>query len=344
MDLMLAPQFTQRSYGWTAWKAMWVAKGGVSQYIDDGTVYTIWFYDGPEVHTTVIWKGTVPQSVVAAGYSQVQNDSDKTDFENNYKSGFNLRIDRTDAWGNPVGNSFEFAAALGLLPGVIIGRTTGYVGTSGTTALAIRATAYTPQGANAQRSVKSSSASDSSASTGARTILITYLTAAFVQKTETVTMNGTTAVNTVATDIAYLEKMEVLTVGTQGGGNAGTISIYTQTNGGGSVWGSIATGDNQTFWAHHYVPTGKTCYLLTLTVNATSVAGGVTVQRSGDPSGVTQPQRNVAGTYTHQSGGNTEHSFRVPVPIPGPDLIWLVERPTANTASTSYGTFEFIEF
>jgi hypothetical protein len=36
--------------------------------------------------------------------------------------------------------------------------------------------------------------------------------------------------------------------------------------------------------------------------------------------------------------------FRVPVPIPGPDLIWLVERPNAVTASTAYGTFEYMEF
>lgn len=343
MAVQIAPPYTNRQYFWTDWKAMWTSKGGVPQYDDDGTIYEIWFYDGPEVHVCTIWKGSVPSSILSS-YTQVQNDADKSDFETNYKAGFNKRISRTDNWGNPIGDPVEFAAAFGLLPGVTVDRATGYVATSGTGGVAVRATAYSPQGANAQRSIKSSSANDTSAGSGARTVKITYLTAAFVLKTETVTLNGTTAVNTVGVDIAYIEKMEVMTVGTQGGGNAGTISLYTQTNGGGSVWGSIATGDNMTYWAHHYVPSGKTCYILNVSGGATSVSGGITVNRSGDPSGATQPQKGVGGTYVHGGPGNTDHTFRIPMAIPGPDLVWLVERPTATQGSTAYGTFEYMEY
>lgn len=82
----ISPQYTQRSYNWTGWKAVQTAKGGIHQYDDNGTVYTIWFYDGPEAHICNIWKSTVPNNVVSGGYSQNQNNADKTDFETNFKS------------------------------------------------------------------------------------------------------------------------------------------------------------------------------------------------------------------------------------------------------------------
>jgi len=223
------------------------------------------------------------------------------------------------------------------------GLVTGYVGTSATSGVVIRATTYTPQGTGAQRSVKSTSTLDAAAGTGARTITINYLDTSFNLKSETITLNGTTAVNTVNTDIAYLESIVVASVGSTGG-NQGTISIFTTTAGGGSAWGSIAANDNKTFWAHHYVPAGVTCYPLSLVGGSTVTAGGLTINRSGDPSNANSPQLNVAGTYIHAGGNYVRHNFEVPIPIVGPDFIWLVERPTAITASTAYGTFEYIQF
>lgn len=238
----------------------------------------------------------------------------------------------------------EIAIALGMLNGTVASRATGYVGTSATSGVAIRATAYSPQGANAQRSLKSSSASDAAAGAGARTVRVRYLTASFELKEEIVTLNGTAAVNMAAVDVAFVESMEVLTVGTQGGGNVGTVSLYTGTGGGGSVWASIAASDNQTFWAQHYVPAGVTCYLLNLTGGGSVVGGQVTVARSGRPLDANSPQRNVGGTYLHQAaGGNVDHQFRVPIAIPGPDFIWLITRPLAATASTAFGAFEYIQ-
>jgi hypothetical protein len=92
MPITLAPQYTQRSYFWTAWKSMRAAKHGRYQYDDDGTVYTVWFYDGPEVHLCTIWQGTVPDAVVQAGYSQEQNDADKADFLANYQATANKQL------------------------------------------------------------------------------------------------------------------------------------------------------------------------------------------------------------------------------------------------------------
>lgn len=345
MGVQFGSGLTTRIMYWTAFKALLASKVGavgVVQYVQDSTTYSIWFYDGPEVISTTIWLGTIPYTT-EADYSQVQNDLDKTDFENNYKTNCNQRISRVDAWGNPVSDPIEFAASFGLLPGVTTGRITGYIGTSATTAVAIRATSYSPQGSNGQRSIASSSANDTAAGTGMRKVKVTYLTEGMVEKTETITLNGTTGVNTVATDMAFLQKMEAVEVGS-GGGNAGTISIYQQINKGGSVWGSISVGDNQTYWAHHYVPTGKTCHLLNLSVGSTAVGGWATVMRTGNPTVSTEPQRSIAGTYPHPTLGIADHSFRIPLSITGPDLVWLVDRPSAATASTAFGTFEYVEF
>lgn len=344
MSVALAPQLTERSFYWTEWKALFTSKGGIHQHYENTDTYKIWFYDLPEVSSCTIWKGTLPESIVAGGYSQVQNDSDKSDFETNYKSTSNKRIQRTDSFGNPVQTPIEWASAFNLIPNVSVGRATGYTATSAASGKAIRATTYTPQGANVKRSLASSSANDAAAGTGARTVKITYLTAAFVLKTEIVTLNGTNAVDTVGDDLAFIESMEVMTVGTQGGGNIGTISLYTQIAKGGVVWASIAAGDNMTFWAHHYVPAGVTCYLLNLTGGATAVGGGMTVQHSNNPLDVNAPQKGLGGTYVHASVNSIDHWFRVPLAVPGPDLIWLVERPVAATASTVYGTFEYMQF
>lgn len=222
-------------------------------------------------------------------------------------------------------------------------RAQGYIATSATSGVAIRATTYTPQGANAQRSIKSSSASDTSAGTGARQILLTYLTAAYELKTETLTLNGTTAVATAASDIAFIESMVVTSVGSNGG-NVGTITFHTNNSGGGTTWGSIAASDNMTFWAHHYVPAGKTCCLLAVNVGATVVAGQVNINVIQDPIVTTNPQRQYGMTVIHGAVNSWSYDFKVPIAIVGPAIIWLVERPIAATASVAVAGFEYLQF
>jgi hypothetical protein len=238
-----------------------------------------------------------------------------------------------------------WAIAMGQLgDGVALtGRAQGYTATSATTGKAIRATTYTPQGANAQRSFKSSSASDAAAGTGAQTITLNYLTAAFVLKSEVITLNGTTAVATVNTDIAFIESIVVATVGSAGG-NVGTISIFTDNAGVGTVWGSIAASDNMTFWAHHYVPAGVTCYLLNYSAGATVVAGQCNVNAIANPLVATNPQLQVGLTIMHAAASTWDHEFTVPLAIPGPALVFLTERPVAATASTAVAGFEYMQF
>jgi len=253
-----------------------------------------------------------------------------------------------DIFNNQIVNPFPFAAAI---PNqfsannlsVTAGRANGYVATSATSGVVVRATTYTPQGANAQRSVNSTSASDASAGTGARTIIINYLDTSFVTHSETITLNGVTAVNTVGTNIAFIESIQVVTVGS-GGGNVGTIQVWTATGGTGSVWGSIAASDNQTFWAHHYVPTGVNCYILNLTGGATVVAGQTNINSITNPLVSTNPQMQQGCTIVHQAAGTWDHDYEVPLVITGPSLVWATERPVAVTASTAIASFDYIQF
>lgn len=75
----------------------------------------------------------------------------------------------------------------------------------------------------------SSSANDTSAGTGARTISVTGVNTSFARFTETVTMNGQTSVNLATTNVLFIDKITVLTAGS-GLVNAGIIQCGTGTN------------------------------------------------------------------------------------------------------------------
>jgi hypothetical protein len=226
---------------------------------------------------------------------------------------------------------------------ITTGRAQGYVNLSGSLAnTAVRATTYTPQGGALSCSFVSTSANDNASGSGGQTITINYLDSSFVMHSESVTLNGTTPVNTVGGNYAYIENIQVTTVGS-GQVNAGIIKIFTQPAGAGSVWGSIAAGDQNTFWAHHYVPTGVTCYITNFS------AGGTVV--TGDTNLVHQQSLATPGAPTVQLGtaivhpvGQWDHDFQVPVALPGPDLVWVNEQATVGTPSKTVAGFEYIQF
>lgn len=82
----LASNLTKRIYRWTEWKQVYANKNFAFQYEESVDKYFIWGYDGPEVHLCEIWKSVVPDAAVSGSYTQIQNDTDKIDFETNYKS------------------------------------------------------------------------------------------------------------------------------------------------------------------------------------------------------------------------------------------------------------------
>ena len=105
-------------------------------------------------------------------------------------------------------------------------------------------------------SVVSASTADTSAGTGARTVEIQGLDGDYNLKTETVTMNGQSAVTTTATFIRVF-RMRVATAGT-GETNAGNITASISS----SDVARINADEGQTLMAVYTVPAGKTAYLV----------------------------------------------------------------------------------
>ena len=193
--------------------------------------------------------------------------------------------------------------------------------------------------------MKSSSAADSSAGTGARQVKITYLPADMSQtKTETIPLNGTTAVATVATDIAFIEKMEVVSVGS-GGVAAGTITLHSNTAGSGTTIGSIATGATRTFWSHHYVATGKTC-----TITGQFVSAGKNTQNSTfflkyqNPLVANSVDDWISENLRSSGNGTpTLRNYQTPLQVSGPARIVQWVTPDGTQNMTQYGSFDFYE-
>jgi len=105
----------------------------------------------------------------------------------------------------------------------------------------------------AQMSVVSSSANDAAAGTGARALSIGYIEhGTLAAKSETVILNGTTPVLTVATNIRFINSMTMISAGS-GGKNAGAI---TATNGG-LTYGAISIGHRVQASSYRMVPAGK---------------------------------------------------------------------------------------
>ena len=117
---------------------------------------------------------------------------------------------------------------------------------------------YVVQSSEAQRSVKSSSNQDKASGSGASVVRITYLDSAYELKTEDVTLDGTSRIQTVATDIRFVESFDVVA----GAAAAGAISLLETASGPQNEFCGIASGTTQSFMCHHYVPAGKEAYVL----------------------------------------------------------------------------------
>jgi len=127
-----------------------------------------------------------------------------------------------------------------------------------------------PATAQAMR-VVSSSATDTSAGIGCQQLVIHYLDAAYAQKTEIVTMNGTTPVTTTATNILRINSAHAYAVGTNGV-PTGNISV---TNAAASVtYAYVLAGFNVSRQAVYTIPAGFDGYLTQWACSSGSAAGG----------------------------------------------------------------------
>ena len=118
-------------------------------------------------------------------------------------------------------------------------------------------------------SIVSTSAQDHPGGTGVHSVIVHYLDADLVQRTETVTLDGTTPVLTVATNIRWVGEIHLLTYGT-GKAFAGNLTV---TNAG-TRYKFIAAGARTTRSSAYRVPAGKRLIVHTLYAGATSETSG----------------------------------------------------------------------
>ncbi len=239
----------------------------------------------------------------------------------------------------------NIATAAGLTNGIAIGKVTNGAGSTGVV-LPIRNTTYTEQTTNFTGSVKSASANDTSAGTGARTIKITYYDQTVAgPNTENATLNGTTAVNLVNTNHCFIEKIEVLTVGS-GATNAGIISLFTATGGTGTTVATVTTGsgtDGRTYYAHHYIPSGKTTSITGFNCGTVGNQSAEAFLKSKDPTNANSYEEQISDSLA--VGANTTSTvklFNSPLKVAGPARVTLYQIPNGN-ATQFYGTFEYQE-
>ena len=107
--------------------------------------------------------------------------------------------------------------------------------------------------------VISSDANDDDGDTGARTVLITGLDTDYNEITETVTLNGTSAVATTETTWFRPKSVLVVTAGSTLS-NEGTITV--RVSGGGATRLQIKPANGTSFFGLYTVPAGKTAYFI----------------------------------------------------------------------------------
>lgn len=294
--------FVVREYQWTAWKSIMVTKAFNMQYVVEsrlgGPCYTIWGYDGPEVHVCTIWTESVPPGI--AGYSQGQNDTDKADFETFYKIEGNTAI------------------VVGGFQDPRITRKFGNMSLTASAEFTVAARPYVEPQSQAQRSVISTSTSDvQPAGAGARVVRIVYLDSSYVKHTEDVALQGTAGVNTVGTDIRFIEDFYIV----QGTNAVGLISIMSGVLGTGSAVAQIGAATTSAFLCHHYVPSGSTCYILdwgattdrdtNMKLNIQSRSGSFLVDKVADLQKLYGVTLNSSGLFGMLSFDRKLTAFRV---------------------------------
>lgn len=125
--------------------------------------------------------------------------------------------------------------------------------------------------AEMQMEVVSSNAADAAAGTGIQQVTIYYLDDAFAEKSETVTLDGTTPVATTATDIYRVNAIRAARVGT-GGKAAGTIDVRHLDNT--PIYRSISAGQTRGRGLIDTVPAGKTVYITDVNISSVNTAAG----------------------------------------------------------------------
>jgi hypothetical protein len=185
-----------------------------------------------------------------------------------------------------------------------------------------------------QMTVSSSSANDTSAGTGARTVVVQGLNANYNEVTETVTMNGQTAV----TMTNALLRVNYAYVATAGSGNsaAGDIYIGTGTVTAGvpaTTYDIIKFDYNTTTTGSYTVPAGYTAYVSQGLFSTGQASGSTQVEGRLLTRGVNNIRMTAA--LTTLNNGVANYVFEYPLAIPEKTTIEATAIGSANNNAVS---------
>ena len=158
--------------------------------------------------------------------------------------------------------------------------------------------------------VVSTSATDTGAGTGARTLEINGLGGTGLLQSETITMAGTTAV-TLANQYQMIHRMIVHSAGT-GGANAGTISANANTDA--NITAQITITNNQTLMAIYKIPSNSdgcvtNVYGSILRSGVPTTAGDIILYAK--PTGEVWQVKHISGLMTSGTS-QINHKYGIP--------------------------------
>ena len=198
--------------------------------------------------------------------------------------------------------------------------------------------AYPWMSTDDQLEVLSSDTDDTSAGTGARTVELQGLDSSWNLLTETVTMNGTSAVTTTGSFLRIF-RAKVVTAGSSGR-NEGTITIQDQdtsttraliTNG-------VTDGNGQTLMAVYTIPAGKTGYVININVSSQKDQEQ-TYRLMARDNTVANAAWNVKEFLTGRGGFSDWRKYAINKATEKTDLDFQV---ISNSTSAAAGGFELI--
>jgi len=189
--------------------------------------------------------------------------------------------------------------------------------------------------------VQSTSTADRTGSTGILTLKIGYLNQNYVSKSETLSMNGTTPVPTVNTDIFRVNSIRAVTVGT-GNVAAGTIQVSGSTNT--NVYRILNLGQTRGRALIHTVPSGSTTYITGINLSSVATAAGhftVFTMRSNFDDILYNKTAFMEPWFEISLQDQAQHfEFSTPVKIPSTcDVVGSVIAEASNANTVCYGSW-----
>lgn len=200
---------------------------------------------------------------------------------------------------------------------------------------------YPNQSTGEQVVIVSTSANDTAAGSGVQQIEMHYLDATGNAQMETVTMNGTTAVNSVATDVRFIQYIHSSRVGSFGAFAAGDITVYKVATPA-TVYSTIKAGQNVSLSTHRMVPFGKILFLNYVAASSTSSkAVSVRITATCDDYGTLTPGIFLFNELFELQDSAISVTFPVPRKFPALTIIKgsAVSALAGGSAALSYGGY-----